>query len=113
PHRSIDTHLHHYSGRSYLLALVIFLWALSADAAVTVLHYWRMGEDDSGATAGGMSSCTVDMIGGLTLTNYNGPLYSSSVSLEAGVHTGSKLCLQIPAGTYGWASLISNVVNNF
>ncbi len=117
PHRSIDTHLHHYSGRSYLLALVLFLWALSADAAVTVLHYWRMGEDDSGATAGGISSNTVDMVGGLTLTNHYGPLYgplySSSVSLEAGVHTGSKLCLQFPTGSYGWGSLISNVVNNF
>ncbi len=117
PHRSINTHLHHYSGRSYLLALVIFLWALSADAAVTVLHYWRMGEDDSGATAGGISSNTVDMVGGLTLTNHYGPLYgplySSRVSLAAGVHTGSKLCLQFPTGSYGWGSLISNVVNNF
>jgi sugar lactone lactonase YvrE len=113
PHRSIYTRLHHYSGRSYLLALVIALWALSADAAVTVLHYWRMGEDDSGATAGGISSNTVDMVGGLTLTNSNSPLYSSSVSLAAGVHTGSTLCLQFPAGSYGWGSLISNVTNNF
>jgi fibronectin-binding autotransporter adhesin len=59
--------------------------------AVTPIDYWRLGENDSGATNGSVISTTIDIVGGKNLTALNAPVYTSSVSTAATAATGSTL----------------------
>lgn len=84
-----------------------------ARATSTVVDYWRMGENDSGAVAGQTATSTKDAVGGRTITFANSPDYSGRVSLFAAAHTGSDLCLQMAGNAGGTASAIPSLVNNF
>ncbi len=59
------------------------LLATSAQATITVVNHWRLGEDDPGAVAGNnVNATTVDAMGALNLTAGNPPFaqYSSDVA---------------------------------
>lgn len=62
------------------LAILLFVLALVpvAQATVTTVSYWRMGEADPGAFGGAFCSSTTDLVGGRTL------LFSSSVFWDSG-----------------------------
>jgi hypothetical protein len=90
--------------------------AWRAQATVTNLDYWRMGENDPGAANGVPVTNTVDSVGGRTLTGHSGmyPLYySSDVSPVAAADTGSSLCMEVVTGSYATGPVITNVANNF
>jgi len=61
--------------------IAFFSFFLDANATITVLNYYRMGDSDSGAVAGNLcNSSTIDSIGGKNLTKGNNPSYSSSIA---------------------------------
>ena len=61
--------------------IAFFSFFLDANAAVTALNYYRMGDSDSGAVAGNLcNSSTIDSIVGKNLTKGNNPSYSSSIT---------------------------------
>ncbi len=106
-------HLHH----CLILFLLLGLLAAWPARAITVLGYWRMGENNPGAAAGGFCTNVVDLLGVRTLTNtpylsaY--PMYTSNVSSAATASTGSQLALQWNGNQYATGSLISNLTDNF
>src|SRR5262245_22777360 len=64
--------------------LTLFCFTLSAPAAITVLDYYRLGEDDPGAFNGGyMMSSTRDSAGTRDLAVSGAPFWSTDVSAAA------------------------------
>src|SRR6185436_1111760 len=76
-----------------ILALDLCLTA-TAPAAVTVLDYYRLGEDDPGAQNGGYMSATTDSVGNNDLTVVGAPFWSSDVSPAASSHAASVFSFQ-------------------
>jgi hypothetical protein len=104
--------------RTLLAALCFALLASApARATITVLNYWRMGENDPGAVSGGHCTNTVDAVGGDTLTNTTaGGLflnYTNGVSTTASADTGSALALALANSEYLAGPLATNLTNNF
>ncbi len=100
------------------LALTLALLAAGpAPAAITVLDYWRMGENDANAVSGGLCTNTVDAVAGHTLTNTSVggvyPIYTNGVSVAASADTGSTLALSLTNGQYGTATVATNLTDNF
>ena len=93
------------------------LAALPAQAAFTVLDYWRMGENDPGASPGRSCTNLIDAVGGRTLTNTPSfgvyPVYTSNLSATAVAGTGSQLGLQMSGGQASAGSVIPGLTNNF
>ena len=59
--------------------------ALPAQATITVLNQWHLGEADAGANAGGAgAAATVDSVGGFNLNKVGAPVYSSDVPSRIG-----------------------------
>jgi hypothetical protein len=66
-------------------SLVLAAAALPAQATVTVLNQWHLGEADAGATAGGAGAATtVDSIGAFSLNKVGTPTYASDVAPRIG-----------------------------
>ena len=64
------------------LALAV---ALPAQATITVLNQWHLGEADAGASAGGAgAAATLDSVGGFNLNKVGAPTYSSDVPSRIG-----------------------------
>src|SRR5258706_6331862 len=86
----------------------------AATAAINVVSYWRMGENDPGAVPGTTGANVTDSIGSRNLT-FSGPaLYSTDVAAAASAHTGSSLSVNLSAaGAYGLGSLVSTATDNF
>jgi hypothetical protein len=99
-----------------LLFLLVGL-ALPVNATVTAVKYWRMGENDPGAT--NMASCTntTEYLTELTMSNTPAagvyPYYSTNVASAAGNVDGSKLCLHYSGGQYGTVAPMPNLASNF
>ena len=100
----------------------MFLSALNTHATINVLNYWRMGENDPGAAAGGTSMTTIDSVGGNNLNNspfivnglyYFYPTYSGSVSPAAASDVASTLALQYINDEYASGNVIPGLTNNF
>ncbi len=87
----------------------------SANGPLTPVSYWRMGENDPDAIAGGLSTSTLDGFGSDNLTvNGGGVFYSTNVSVSAGFHVASNLSLNFSNGSsYASGALPSTAVNNF
>jgi len=93
---------------------------LQVHASITVLHYWRMGENDPGGLQGSSCVSTLDALGNLTITNAYTvigpstfyPLYENIVSAVASNKVGSQLGVSFGSG-YGGAPVISNLTDNF
>lgn len=59
--------------------------ALPAQATITVLNQWHLGEADAGASAGGAGAATtVDSVGGFNLSKVGAPTNSSDVPPRIG-----------------------------
>ena len=70
--------------------LLLSVLCSSAPAAVTVLDYYRLGEDDPGAFNGGDSlGTTRDSVGTRDLALSGGPFWSTDVSPRASITTAS------------------------
>ena len=90
---------------------------LNVHATITVVDYWRMGENDPGAASGNSCTNTLDVVSGRTLTNtpvagvY--PVYTNNVSSQAAAAIGSRLSLALSGGRHGAAAVIPSLTNNF
>lgn len=68
-----------------LAGLVLGVAALPAQATITVLNQWHLGESDPGAAAGGPGADpTADSVGGFNLNKVGAPAYSSNVPPRIG-----------------------------
>ncbi len=66
-------------------SLALAAAALPAQATITVLNQWHMGEADAGASAGGAGAvATVDSVGGFNLNKVGAPTYASDVPPRIG-----------------------------
>lgn len=70
---------------AFFVGLGLAVLALPATATVTVLNQWRLGEADTGASAGSAgAAATVDSVGGFNLNKVGAPTYSSDVPPRIG-----------------------------
>jgi hypothetical protein len=108
----------YFHPRSLLVQLLsIGLLAALPAKAITVFNYWRMGENDPGAAAGGFCTNAVDGIGVYPLTNtpylsaY--PVYTNDVSPVAATTTGSRLALRFDGNQYATGTLLTGMSSGF
>jgi hypothetical protein len=101
---------------------VVFLVASfnsHVSAAVQALAYFRLGEDDPGATAGQpANTTTTDSVNAspLTLTQVSGgsPVYSGDVAETAQRQTGSTLAINLVGNAYySGSNVITSLTDNF
>jgi hypothetical protein len=91
-----------------------FCFAPAARAAITVLNYYRLGEDDPGAVNNGYMSRTTDSVGTNDLTVVGAPFWSTDVSTAASSHCASVFSFQFfSGGPYGITTKLTTVTNNF
>ncbi len=91
-----------------------FCFAPATTAAVTVLDYYRLGEDDPGARDNAPMDSTTDSVGKKNLAVVGGPFWSTDVSSSASGHTASVFSFQFfQGGPYGITSVLTNVTDNF
>jgi len=76
-----------------------------ARAAITVLDYYRMGEDDTGLVQQGAATGTTrDSVGTNHLSLPGAPVYENDTSSSAAAHVGSSFSLDfLSGGAYGIA----------
>lgn len=103
--------------RLVLLLICLLPGATHVRAAINVLGYWHMGEEDTGAFAGGYCTNTVDSVANNTLTfvpttNNQYAMYTSAVAATAASYTSSSLALSLTNGQYGTASLVTGASDN-
>ena len=68
-----------------IASLVLGIAAVPAQATVTVLNQWHLGEADVGASAGGAgAAATVDSVGGFNLNKVGTPVYAGDVPANIG-----------------------------
>ncbi len=97
-----------------LFCLHFFLSVTIARATVTVLDYWRMGENDPGAFAGGTPSVAVDSVGAFNLRYGGGAAgYSANVAASASQHTDSNLSVDLTNSAYASGNVVCTNVDNF
>jgi hypothetical protein len=97
------------------LLLVLLTLAAAAPAAVTPVSYWRGGENDPGAFAGGGCSSATDAVGGRTLQFSPSVFWDSmNVGASAAARVGSTLDLRAYGGeSAGTNAAIPSLTNNF
>ncbi|MDB6016203.1 MAG: hypothetical protein JWR19_692 [Pedosphaera sp.] len=93
----------------FILGLAMPVFTPPANAAITVVRDYRLGEADPGAVAGGIATNSVDSITGNNLTMSGSPVYSPDVPANAAV--SSLLSLTFNGANYGSAALINNMDN--
>lgn len=96
----------------FLFFLQIFS-GTSSRAAITVVSYWRLGENDPGATNGVTATNTVDIAGTNNLQFHGTAQYTNDVAAIAANHTGSSLSINFTNGAYAINPLILTNVDNF
>jgi len=100
-----------------LVATLLLLTALlpCARATVTNVAWYRLGENDPGATSGlAVTGTTTDLVGANHLRQFGGPLYTSAVSADAASRLGSSLAVQFNgASQFLSNALVSTAANNF
>ncbi|MGH8091239.1 MAG: LamG domain-containing protein [Rudaea sp.] len=68
-----------------IASLVLGVVAMPAQATITVLNQWHLGEADAGASAGGAGAATtVDSVGGFNLNKVGTPAYAADVPANIG-----------------------------
>lgn len=100
------------SSRHAALVLAFHFGMASLASALTVVDYWRMGDNDPNVTPG-VALTTTDNTGGRTITLSGDPQYSTSVSPKAAARTRSRVSMQFVNGSYGIAPVVPALVNNF
>ncbi len=100
-------------GLPIFASLVLAAAAVPAQATITVLNQWHLGEADSGASAGGAGAATtVDSVGGFNLNKIGAPTYASDVA--PGI--GSTLSMAFNGTTDGYTNpsgVASTLTDNF
>src|SRR5262245_27701316 len=69
---------------AWFVALFLCL-VCSAQGAITVQNYYRLGEEDEGAANGGVITTSKDSVGNKHLTAVNSPTYTNDVAAAAGL----------------------------
>ena len=95
-----------------LIAIFSLLCCLHAQATITVLHDWRLGESDP-ANAADAALTTQDYIGGTPLVFQGNSSYSSDVGFAAAARVGSLLSANFTNNAFATNSIISTLTNNF
>jgi len=91
-----------------------FYFAPAVPAAVSVLDYYRLGEDDPGALDNDFMFSTTDSVGNKNLAVVGGPFWSTDVAGSARGHTASVFSFQFfQGGPYGITSVLTSVTDNF
>src|SRR5437899_12405791 len=79
--RNLTPQRHYKTGAAWLAGILLCATSPLAQAEITVLHYYRMGEDDPGVVQqGATASLTRDSVGTNDLTLIGGLPYSTNVS---------------------------------
>lgn len=105
--------------RNPRLHLWLFLFLLygfagaSSRATITVVSYWRLGENDPGAAPGVTATNTVDSAGTNNLAFVGSARYANDVAASAAIHTGSSLSINFTNGAYATNAIVSAAINNF
>lgn len=96
-----------------IASLVLGSAAIPAQATITVLDQWHLGEADAGAIAGGAgAAATVDSVGGFNLNKVGAPAYSS----DAPPRIGSALSMAFNGTTDEYmntSGVASSLTDNF
>lgn len=95
-----------------LIAALNFFLPL-ARGAISVVSYWRMGEQDQGAAPELVATNTTDGLGTNTIAFTGSPTYSSNVAASASAGVGSTLCINFTNSCYGLCPVVSTAVDNF
>lgn len=104
----------------FCLHVVVFTLLLAgarppqAQAAVTPVSHWRLGENDAGAIGGSACSSVVDLVGGRTLQFAPSVFWDIGVSATAAARVGSTFCLRAyGTESAGTNAAIPSLTNNF
>src|SRR5215468_9860900 len=98
-----------------ILCLLLAVLCSSARASITVLDYYRLGEDDPGAASGADFTSTRDDVRTNHLTVFDAPFWTTDVSSAASAHTASVFSMQFfQGGPYGICSnVLTTATGNF
>ena len=89
------------------------LLATRAQATVTNLVWYRLGENDPDASPGTIATNTIDFVDAHNLI-FSGPAYySPDVSTSAVAHAGSSLSVNLQTGAFATNIIVSTLVTNF
>jgi len=113
--RNLTPGCHSKIWAAWLAGILLFATSPLAQADITVLHYYRMGEDDPGVVQqGATTSQTRDSVGTNDLTLIGGLPYSTNVSAVAQARVDSDFSVNFGAGRNGCsAALASTLRDNF
>ncbi len=97
-----------------LVAVLISFPCLRADATITVIDEWRMGESDATAVPGGAATTSLDCIGTNNLQFHGATIYSSDVGNRTFSRLASTLCVNFTNNAYAIRSnVVSTLTDNF
>ena len=95
-------------------AALLLLCAFPARATVNVIGYWRMGENDPGATNGGPVTNSIDSIVGNNLVFATNSTYSADVTPLAVTRVNSSLSVSLTNQSYALAAtIVTNATDHF
>ena len=95
------------------LTLAMTFAGLNARAAIVVRDYYRLGENDPGATDGGAITNAIDIAWTKNLAIIGTPRWTNDVSVAAAAHTGSFRSAYFSGSSYGTNSILNTVTDNF
>ena len=105
-----------FSATIILFLAFVLVFVTGADASVTNVAWYRLGENDPGAASGQVvNSTTMDFVGANHLTRVGSPRYTNEVSPGAG-QIGSSLAVLFNvngASRFSSTALATTVQNNF
>ena len=98
-----------------LISLIVLIGATAqTNAAVTVLDYYKLGDNDSGAVAGNVgNSTTTDSAGSSNLTRTGSPTYSSDVPFSSIGGSPNTFSMLFSSADYSFASRLTDAQTNF
>ncbi len=103
--------------RLCLVAALVMSWlvlgSMPARATISVLNYWRMGENQPGAEAGSAATNLTDVAGSYNLTVSGQAAFSADVAAAAVMSTRSTLSVVFTNSGFASNAIVSSLVNNF
>ncbi len=94
-------------------ATALLLCSFPVSATVNVVAYWRMGEDDPGASAGTSVTNSMNDISTTNLIFSGSAGYYPFVSPLAAARVNSSLSIFFPISAYGRTNIVSSATDNF
>src|SRR5690348_6507260 len=83
--QSIDRGTFMRNASALIASLALGVVTMPAQATITVLNQWHLGEADAGAAASGAgAAATVDSVGGFNLNKVGTPAYAADVPANIG-----------------------------